>query len=90
VGAVSELRYAQKARSRLDGNALRLGSSYFLTDPVSVFIWHAIGRGASIGEIAALVVEEFHGTPPSEQVEDDVYQFLHDLEIEGLVARIGS
>lgn len=63
---------------------LRTGR-YYTLNPVSRFIWRALGSGTSIEEIVTLVCTEFDAA--DEQVTKDVHEFLERLLAAKLIRR---
>lgn len=56
---------------------------YYGLDPVGARIWTLIADGNTVGEIRAIILDEYEVDPP--QLEADLIKLLSDLQAKGLI-----
>jgi hypothetical protein len=57
--------------------------SYYTLDLVGADVWQMLREPIRVGEIITRLLQEYEATP--EQIEEDVFSLLKDLEHEGLI-----
>jgi len=62
---------------------LEIGNYYSIAN-VAANIWERIGNGTMVGEIAIGISQAYQGD--SKEIEQAVYQFVQDLQQEGLIS----
>lgn len=62
---------------------LEIGNYYSIAN-VAANIWERIGNGTMVGEIAIGISQAYQGD--SKEIEQAVYQFVQDLQREGLIS----
>ena len=62
------------------------GGSYFGLDPVGARIWELMGKGKTLAEICATMLEEYEVT--AEQLQGDVIKLAGELAERGLVLKV--